>query len=141
MFYKYDETTKIYLGETEGQAHPEKPGVYLQPANTTTLKPPKTKKGEMAVFVWDKWEIIESKAKLSERETPKEKADKAGDLILMRNALLDETDKYMMPDFPIDEYKRILWQEYRQYLRDITKAKDFPDLQLQTFDQWNKNQS
>ena len=141
MFYKYDETTKIYLGETEGQAHPEKPGVYLQPANTTTLKPPKTKKGEMAVFVWDKWEIIESKAKLSEHETPKEKADKAGDLILMRNALLDETDKYMMPDFPIDEYKRILWQEYRQYLRDITKAKDFPDLQLQTFDQWNKNQS
>ena len=140
MFYKYDETTKIYDCETEGQAHPEKPGVYLQPANTTTLKPPKTKKGEMAVFVWDKWEVISSISNLTERETPKDKADKAGALVELRNILLAETDKYMMPDFPIDDKGRKLWQGYRQYLRDITKAKDFPDLQLQTFDQWNKTQ-
>lgn len=39
----------------------------------------------------------------------------------MRNDLLQETDKYLMPDFPITPENLIIIKEYRQALRDFTK--------------------
>lgn len=39
----------------------------------------------------------------------------------MRNDLLQETDKYLMPDFPITPENLIIVKEYRQALRDFTK--------------------
>ena len=38
-----------------------------------------------------------------------------------RNALLKESDKYMLSDYPIDEPIREVLRNYRQQLRDITK--------------------
>ena len=43
-----------------------------------------------------------------------------------RNAHLSESDKYMMPDYPITEEKKDEWKAYRQALRDITLRTDFP---------------
>ncbi len=37
-----------------------------------------------------------------------------------RNALLDKSDKYMMPDYPIDDTRRAQWRDYRAQLRDVT---------------------
>lgn len=39
----------------------------------------------------------------------------------MRNDLLNETDKYLMNDYPITPENLIIVKEYRQALRDFTK--------------------
>ncbi|MCR9141853.1 MAG: phage tail assembly chaperone [bacterium] len=42
-----------------------------------------------------------------------------------RNELLDQSDKYMMPDYPIDDVTREAWRGYREALRNLTQnAKD-----------------
>ncbi len=41
-------------------------------------------------------------------------------LILTRNQLLAETDKYMLPDFPISADDLLIMKQYRQTLRDFT---------------------
>jgi Phage tail assembly chaperone protein len=38
----------------------------------------------------------------------------------MRNELLKETDKYLLPDFPISPEKLTIIKAYRQALRDFT---------------------
>ena len=38
-----------------------------------------------------------------------------------RNLILNETDKYLIPDFPISPENLIIVKEYRQALRDFTK--------------------
>jgi hypothetical protein len=43
-----------------------------------------------------------------------------------RDALLAETDHYMMEDYPITKEQREEFKTYRQSLRDITKQKSFP---------------
>ena len=39
----------------------------------------------------------------------------------IRNNLLLETDKYLLPDFPITPDNLIIIKDYRQKLRDFTK--------------------
>ena len=41
-------------------------------------------------------------------------------LIFTRNQLLAETDKYMLPDFPISADDLFIVKQYRQALRDFT---------------------
>ena len=38
-----------------------------------------------------------------------------------RNLILNETDKYLIPDYPITPENLIIVKEYRQQLRDFTK--------------------
>ena len=38
----------------------------------------------------------------------------------IRNLILNETDKYLMPDFPISEEQLNQVKKYRQALRDFT---------------------
>lgn len=44
-----------------------------------------------------------------------------------RDTLIDATDKYVTPDFPMDDEKRKQWYHYRQHLRDLP-AMSSPDL-------------
>jgi hypothetical protein len=39
----------------------------------------------------------------------------------IRNQLLDKTDKYVLPDYPITPDNLIIIKDYRQKLRDFTK--------------------
>ena len=52
----------------------------------------------------------------------------------MRNDLLQETDKYLLPDFPISTENLEIVKEYRQALRDFTNndyvLPDKPDFLL-----------
>lgn len=54
----------------------------------------------------------------------------------IRNDLLNETDKYLLPDFPITPEQLIIIKEYRQLLRDFTKngyvLPDKPDFIITT---------
>ena len=53
-----------------------------------------------------------------------------------RDAMLKSTDVYMLPDFPISDEERQLYKQYRQYLRDLPESKDFPDVDVLSFDDW-----
>jgi len=51
----------------------------------------------------------------------------APDDSFLRNIIrkeLVESDKFMMPDYPITEEERASWTTYRQELRDASKGKD-----------------
>ncbi len=46
--------------------------------------------------------------------------DMIGHYKKIRNQLLDKTDKYLLPDFPITPEQLEIVKEYRQALRDFT---------------------
>jgi len=53
-------------------------------------------------------------------------------------ALLD-TDKYMLPDYPITPAGRLVVKTYRQALRDWTQTPGFPDVAtMPTGEDWSK---
>lgn len=54
--------------------------------------------------------------------------DKLNFLRIERNEKLLESDKYMIPDFPITEEKREEWKLYRQALRDLTITQSLTDV-------------
>ena len=55
-----------------------------------------------------------------------------------RDSLLAQTDKYMLPDFPITEEKLVQYKAYRQYLRDLPEQAGFPNVDVLSFGDWAK---
>ena len=53
-----------------------------------------------------------------------------------RDNLLAQTDKYMLPDFPITEEKLAQYKAYRQYLRDLPEQAGFPNVEIMTFEKY-----
>lgn len=53
-----------------------------------------------------------------------------------RDRLLQDSDKRMLPDFPISAEEKELWLLYREYLRDITKERAFPNVDVLSFENW-----
>ena len=51
-------------------------------------------------------------------------------LRIERKAKLNNSDKYMLPDFPITEEKREEWKIYRQALRDLPLNQNIEDISL-----------
>ncbi|TGN20810.1 phage tail assembly chaperone [Leptospira idonii] len=54
----------------------------------------------------------------------------------IRNAFLSETDKYLLPDHPMESSIKEKYQEYRRYLRDYTKKDDWHLSEPMTFEKW-----
>lgn len=48
-----------------------------------------------------------------------------------RDFLLSKTDKYLLPDFPINDEKLNKVKAYRQYLRDLPQNENFPDVVIE----------
>lgn len=57
---------------------------------------------------------------------------------IIRDNLLKETDVKMLPDYPITAEEKALWIKYRQYLRDFPESESFPNVEVLTFEDWNK---
>lgn len=55
-----------------------------------------------------------------------------------RDNLLAQTDKYMLPDFPITDEKREQYKAYRQHLRDLPEQAGFPNVDVLSFGDWAK---
>ena len=55
-----------------------------------------------------------------------------------RDNLLAQTDKYMLPDFPITDEEREQYKAYRQYLRDLPEQAGFPNVDVLSFEDWAK---
>ena len=54
----------------------------------------------------------------------------------VRNQYLEQTDKYMITDYPITDDERELYKQYRTYLRDYTLPENWWESEPQKFDKW-----
>lgn len=58
---------------------------------------------------------------------------------VIRNQYLEQTDKFMIADYPITDEERELYKQYRTYLRDYTLSENWWESEPQKFDKWNKS--
>lgn len=58
----------------------------------------------------------------------------------VRNQYLEQTDKYMIADYPITDEERELYKQYRVYLRDYTLSENWWEHSPMTFEEWKSLQ-
>ena len=63
---------------------------------------------------------------------------KKADVRAVRNQYLEQTDKYMITDYPITDDERELYKQYRTYLRDYTLSEKWWESNPLKFEEWNK---
>lgn len=68
-----------------------------------------------------------------------EKVDLARLKRAIRTKYLNETDKYVLSDYPISIKDKTLYVEYRKYLRNFTTLDGFPHIDVLSFDDWKKS--
>ena len=56
-----------------------------------------------------------------------------------RDALLAQTDKFVLSDYPITEEKLAQYKAYRQYLRDLPEKAEFPNVDVLSFVDWTNS--
>ena len=54
----------------------------------------------------------------------------------VRNQYLEQTDKFMITDYPITDEERELYKKYREYLRDYTLPENWWESEPQKFEEW-----
>lgn len=54
----------------------------------------------------------------------------------VRNQYLEQTDKYMIADYPITDDERELYKQYREYLRTYPECQDWYKANPKTYDEW-----
>ena len=59
----------------------------------------------------------------------------------IRNGYLEQTDKYMIADYPITDDERELYRQYRTYLRTYPECRDWYKANPKTFDEWKSLQT
>ena len=57
----------------------------------------------------------------------------------VRNQYLEQTDKYMIVDYPITDDERELYKQYRTYLRDYTLSENWWESNPLKFYEWNES--
>lgn len=59
-------------------------------------------------------------------KNPQTSIDDKKDLVRkIRDGMLTDTDKYMLPDYPITDEQKQDYINYRKYLRDYTEIEDW----------------
>ena len=66
---------------------------------------------------------------------------KQADVRAVRNQYLEQTDKYMITDYPITDDERELYKQYREYLRDYTLSENWWEHSPMTFEEWKSLQT
>ena len=56
----------------------------------------------------------------------------------VRNWYLQQTDKFMIADYPISDEEREIYKQYRTYLRDYTLAENWWESNPLKFEEWNE---
>ena len=59
----------------------------------------------------------------------------------VRNQYLEQTDKYMIIDYPITDEERESYKQYRTYLRTYPECRDWYKANPNTFDEWKSLQT
>ena len=63
---------------------------------------------------------------------------KEAEVRAVRNQYLEQTDKYMITDYPVSDDERELYKQYRTYLRDYTLSENWQESNPLKFEEWNK---
>ena len=61
---------------------------------------------------------------------------KKADVRTVRNQYLEQTDKFMIADYPITDDERELYKQYRTYLRDYTLSENWWESEPHKFEEW-----
>ena len=56
----------------------------------------------------------------------------------VRNQFLEQTDKYMITDYPITDEERELYKQYRVYLRTYPECQDWYKANPKTYEEWKQ---
>ena len=59
----------------------------------------------------------------------------------VRNSYLEQTDKYMITDYPITDDERELYKQYRTYLRTYPECQDWYKANPKTYEEWKSLQT
>ena len=59
----------------------------------------------------------------------------------VRNQYLEQTDKYMITDYPITDEERELYKQYRTYLRTYPERQDWYKSNPKTYEEWKSLQT
>ena len=65
---------------------------------------------------------------------------KKAEVRTVRNQYLEQTDKYMIADYPITDDERELYKQYREYLRTYPECRDWYKANPKTFEEWKSLQ-
>ena len=67
--------------------------------------------------------------------------EKEADVRAVRNQYLEQTDKYMITDYPITDEERELYKQYRTYLRTYPERQDWYKSNPKTYEEWKSLQT
>lgn len=86
--------------------------------------------------------IIEDKGDYLEEVNPAEPSDeeKQERVRFVRNRFLEETDKFLIADYPITDEEREQYKAYRVYLRDYTLEDEWWLEMPKTYEAWKEQQ-
>ena len=59
----------------------------------------------------------------------------------VRNQYLEQTDKFMIADYPITSTQKTKYKQYRAYLRDYTLTEDWFEHEPMSFADWSTSQT
>ena len=138
LCYRYNEN-KEYVGSEEMFKDPleselQKKDIWLLPADCTLIEPPEAKEGFLIVWNGDAWEYKELE-KEPEPHVPTDDELKA-QVRAVRNRCLEQTDKFMLVDYPITDEERELYKQYRTYLRTYPECRDWYKANPKTYEEW-----
>ena len=93
---------------------------------------------DLAVYCNKNGLIIEDKGDYLEAVNPPEPGieEKKAQVRSVRNQYLEQTDKFMLVDYPVTDGERELYKLYRTYLRDYTLMGNWWESEPQKFEEW-----
>ena len=97
----------------------------------------------LAVYCNKNGLIIEDKGDYLEAVNPPEPSveEKEAEVRAVRNQYLEQTDKYMIADYPITDEERELYKQYRTYLRAYPECRDWYKANPKTYEEWKSLQT
>lgn len=63
--------------------------------------------------------------------------EKEAEVRSVRNQYLEQTDKFMITDYPITDDERELYKQYRTYLRTYPECQDWYKANPKTYEEWH----
>ena len=92
---------------------------------------------DLAVYCNKNGLIIEDKGDYLEAVNPPEPSveEKEARVRSVRNQYLEQTDKFMIADYPITDDERELYRQYRVYLRTYPECRDWYKANPKTYDE------
>ena len=66
--------------------------------------------------------------------------EKEAEVRAVRNQYLEQTDKFMITDYPITNDERELYKQYREYLRTYPECQDWYKANPKTYEEWKSLQ-